>query len=325
MMKIILLVQNTATFAQEILHKWSSSVKDVTFFRASSNYVYKFKLDDNAYCLRLSHSDEKSKEYLQSELDFITFLTNNNYPAMMPISSLNGKFIEDIDTSIGRFYGIVFTRATGQMLEIEEMTDEQFNAWGASLGRLHKLSMHLKPTLNERNDLSQVFSQISDILDLYPEEQAARFELEYCKNQLDKIAKTDFNYGLIHYDFELDNIFWDKDKRNYKVIDFDDAIYGFRLLDIASALRDLRDLPEDQKQSGFRHFIDGYNREMESIDTSFNDLAIFYRFVDLHIFAKILRSIYKSETAIETEWLPGLRRKLAEFCDNYRKGFIRNE
>lgn len=324
MMKISLLVQKTDTYAKEILSNWDNNVKDVTFFRASSNYIYKCKLNEQCYYLRLSHENERSLEYLQSEIDFISYLSCNNYPAMMPIISLNNKYIETIDTPIGKFHGIVFTRATGQMLEIDEMSDEQFTAWGASLGKLHKLSIEFKPISTARNDLSQVYTQISDILDLYPEEQSARYELEYCKTQLNQIARTNDNYGLIHYDFELDNIFWDKEKCTFKVIDFDDGIFGYNLLDIASALRDLRDLPEDDKQSGFRHFIKGYNSEMGSNHLSFDDLSIYYRFVDLHIFSKIIRSTYQSDSAFVTEWLPGLRLKLAELCDNYRKRFLRN-
>ena len=68
-------------------------------------------------------------------------------------------------------------------------------------------------------------------------ESLARRELETIKTWLTTLEINQDNYGVIHFDFELDNLIWDGD--NVQIIDFESSMEHWYAADIAFALRDL--------------------------------------------------------------------------------------
>ena len=51
-----------------------------------------------------------------------------------------------------------------------------------------------------------------------------------------KLPKNEQNYGLVHFDFELDYIFYDISTDMLNIIDFDDSMYHWYAMDIEQAL-----------------------------------------------------------------------------------------
>lgn len=54
---------------------------------------------------------------------------------------------------------------------------------------------------------------------------------------LDTLALPDQDYGLLHGDFELDNLVWDSER--VQALDFDEAAYAWYVVDFAAALQDV--------------------------------------------------------------------------------------
>ncbi len=124
-----------------------------------------------------------------------------------PLASRNGNFIETVLTDLGTFHAVVFAGLEGFQLDIENLDDSQFGEWGAALGKLHSVLGNYTA--------SALFARIAckDCLEFVraslPEETSAvRSEFEQIASALQALPITDDTYGLIHFDFELDNLYW---------------------------------------------------------------------------------------------------------------------
>ncbi|MNJ79523.1 hypothetical protein D3C77_775760 [compost metagenome] len=74
------------------------------------------------------------------------YLIASGFPTVSPVISNNGNWVETIRiANHGRYYGVVFEQAKGVHLSLEQMTDQQAELWGKSLGSMHVLSESYMP------------------------------------------------------------------------------------------------------------------------------------------------------------------------------------
>ena len=60
-------------------------------------------------------------------------------------------------------------------------------------------------------------------------------EIEEIRNIFQKLPKNNLNFGLIHGDFELDNIFYNESSKKCSIIDFGSSKYHWYIMDIEIA------------------------------------------------------------------------------------------
>ncbi len=150
----------------------------------------------------------------------------------------------------------------------------------------------------------------------------AQQALDRLKHQLDRLTINERNFGLIHYDFELDNLVWDGEQPG--IIDFDDCAWYWFAADIAYALRDLFDDSAnkvDLQQESFRHFISGYRRVRSIDEAELQLIPLFLRVHHLFAYARLHRALTPPDPTGELPWMPDLRRKLAGIMQLYRSEF----
>jgi Ser/Thr protein kinase RdoA (MazF antagonist) len=321
MMKLKNLVCNTDQVAQEILKNWEHDGQSLNFWRGSSNYVYFFTNKNEKYWLRFSKKDENSLEQIKAEIEFLLHLKNNNYPSVYPIKSYNDNYVEVIEIELETYYAVVFNKADGVNLEIDDMTESQFESWGKSLASLHNLSKSYRPKKYIRQSWKEMLQFTRDILSNYPNEKSAKEELNRIEKWLNSLSMTNENYGLIHYDFELDNVFFEEQLNKFDVIDFDSSMYHWYAMDIVCALGDLHELESSKAESGMKYFLKGYCSINNIKEEYISLLPKFERFDNLFTFAKLLRSLQDSNLSQEPDWLQKLRPRLLKKCAEYREGF----
>ncbi|KAB3539025.1 phosphotransferase [Alkaliphilus pronyensis] len=322
MMKLENLICNTEDIAYEILQSWQHDIDSLRFWRGSSNYVYFFTCNDNEYWLRFTKKDENSLEEIKAEIQLLLYLNNNGYPCVVPIKSKNNNYVEAIERHKETYYAVVFNKAVGVNLDIKNITKTQLEGWGKALASFHSLSMSFQPKEYVRKSWKDKLKLTADILKDFPNEKNALEELYRIKEWLSSLPITNENYGLIHYDFELDNIFWNEEFKKFTIIDFDDSMYHWYAMDIAYALRDLYELEECKKKEGLQVFLKGYCSVKTIKEEYIELLPKFKRFGDLITFAKLLRSLKDSDFSQEPVWLDKLRPKLLNKCQELRDGFI---
>lgn len=321
MIKLKNLVLDTTNAALLAVENWDCENDTVEFWRGSSNYVYRFYSNGRRHFLRLSHEEENSLEKISAEMDYLQYLGENNYPCNQLIMSKSGNFIEIVDTPEGKFYCVVFAGVEGENLDVKEMTIEQIEAWGSSLAKLHILSSKYDNGKVKRRNWKDILEFVKITLDQFPEEKTAMEELKRIEKWLDSLCISQENYGLIHYDFEVDNIFWNKELNSFSVIDFDDSMYHWYVMDIVIALENIIDEGELNITNKSHAFLNGYRKIKAINEKLFQEKSRFMRFDNLYTFARDMRALQDQNIKNEPSWLEHVRTKLINGCHRIRKGF----
>jgi Ser/Thr protein kinase RdoA (MazF antagonist) len=309
-----------STVADAILRRWSHTEGTARFVRASANFLFTFQNAGRAYFLRFNHASERTAAYIQAEVDYLHHLAGQGIPVARPMRPLSGNDVEQVDTPQGRFQAVVFEALPWQHVALQDLTLDQLATWGAALGKLHLSAQSY--TGAGRPTWSDHLAWVAENLPL--SEIAARKTLESLEYQLQKLPIHAQNFGLIHYDFELDNILWNAG--DLGIIDFDDCAWYWFAADIAYALRDLFDDAADRvnlDQTQFLAFVQGYRSAKEIDQEELELIPLFLRMHHLAMFARLLRALGSGAQPNEPDWLARLREKLLAKIAKYREGFSR--
>lgn len=307
--------------ANQLIALWEHDADTLKFWRASSNFVYVFERNGERHYLRFIHEEDNTINNIRAELDFMLFLISQGYPAVAPVRSTNGLLIETISTEYGLYYGVVFDQAKGRQIPLEEMSDIHYEQWGQSLAALHLISERYRPQTVEYRSWLDALNFVSSVLERYPGEAGLRQELGRLRRELSELPTGKRHTGLIHYDFETDNIFYDDELARYCAIDFDDSMHHWFMMDVAAAISDLYEQEGEEARGRIVQFLAGY-RSVKPLDEKYtSDPFIFQKFADLYTFARLLRSTEGMDDSSTPEWAVRLKDKLIGFCDRIRERY----
>ena len=325
MLKLKYLFENY-DLAKEALKNWEhdeDTLDDmISQFRISSNAIYPFCQNGKVCFLRLAPLDEKMEKNVLGEMEFIHYLLDCGYPALKPIRTKTGEVCLLLDTKWGRYYATAFNRVSGVPMEETDMSKEMMFEYGKSLGWLHALSSKFVPKTKKWSHV-EVLDWVASVLAEYNSPDCVVAEFAAIKSELHALSATDDNYGLVHYDFELDNVFYDKEKKTCSVIDFDDGMYHWYVLDIEQVFDSLEEaLSGEALEAAKNEFIRGYKEEhcyTQEMDTS---RPLMRRFINLYSYARLIRCVAE-KFADEPEWLVELRGKLGKAISEKEAGMLR--
>jgi Ser/Thr protein kinase RdoA (MazF antagonist) len=220
---------------------------------------------------------------------------------------------------MGIFHGVLFEFMPGKRLEFNELDAIAIERWGRALAQIHQASQGYK--ISGRMDPS---SQIDMIRQIMPKSETTVWkEVDAAEELLRGLPASDENYGLIHFDFELDNLAWKDDEIG--CFDLDDCAYEWFVMDISNAI--MRELFDNQierfdlTEKKLQLFLKGYRSVRRLDDEELKWLPLFLRFDNLITFARVYRSIAEGPEGQEPEWTVELRRKLSRELDKLRRGF----
>lgn len=289
------------------------------WFRISSNAIYPYFCNDKLCFLRLAPVEEKPESNVRGELEFIEYLCAEGYDAMRPIPSLSGETLLRLQTEWGEYYACSFERVPGEALDDIPLNEDIIRVYGAALGRLHALSSRYEPSCR-RWAYTDALDWVADVLREYHAPECAAKEHEQVSALLAAMPKNEAVYGLVHYDFEPDNVFYDEATGRCSVIDFDDGMYHWFALDAEQALDELFDcceLPCEQVRDAF---LGGYRNEFPFSTEQEQSLPLMRRFVDLFKYARLIRSL-DDRFDDEPDWLTELRGKLTRVREGLEAAF----
>lgn len=305
--------------AEQILEHWEHDPGSARFFRSSTNFVYVFLKGGERFFLRFADGAERTGAAIEAEMDLLGFLANEGMAVTTPSAAKNGRYMETVETDLGTFHAVVFAELQSSQVALEELSAAQFEVWGATLGKLHAL-MHLY-----QNPGSSARSTWKDHLTmaricLPKDEPAIQDEIDHLTSWLSALPVTATNYGLIHGDFELDNLFWQDN--TVAMLDFDDCSYSWYIADVAFALRDLFKTSVDLGHPSFRVFIRGYTTHYPLDEELISHLPTFMRLANLLTYTKLVRAMDLAPDQVYPEAFTSLLLKLENWIHNYKASLL---
>ncbi len=278
--------------ADELCSLWG--MDNAVYIRASSNVIFRCQKGEARYYLRFNQGKEKQ---WNNEIEILLYLYRNDYPCVKPVRSLSGKFVE----SYNGYSVAMFEALKGQQKETENLTLDDFHAWGKALGQLHKLTATY-PMAHLIKPWNEAISEFDKYL-LKPEMIDEMDALIQWANSLPH-GKS---YGVIHADFEQDNLFW-TDLEIPSSLDYDDCIQMWYAADIAFALRDL--YKEDNVMERLQAFRMGYESTSQLAIDMFEMIPKFLRLHDFMQYIRIKKAMDIHLYAEKPEWMINLEKVL---------------
>lgn len=314
------------------------------YFRISSNAVYPFSVRGKRHFLRLSPVEEKQKENLVGELEFLQYVRNAGYPAMKPVEAKNGEVLLTLDTEWGSYYASVFEGVPGTCIEDTDYREEVMLAYGKALGWLHQLSKEYMP-MQKKWSYREALVWVRKVLEEHlasvtcKEQEAEKdkerkqsvtlekmlAEAEQVEQELSGLECTKETFGLVHYDFEPDNVFYIKEDGSCHVIDFEDGMYHFFLVDVEQVLDALcGELEGEALAQAKKYFLQGYESE-KALEPDFEQkLPLMRRFCNLYSYARLIHCLAE-EVPESPEWMVKLRNILTRKVKYLEKCVIAKE
>ena len=299
--------------AEQILERWVYDRGSVKFFRSSANFIYRFQDQERIRFLRFADASERSRDVIDSEMDILEAVAAAGIVVATPVASKYGNAVETVDTEWGTFHAVVFSALEGEQFEFDDLAVSDFRQWGAALGGLHAV-MSALTTTPRRSTWSDHVAFVGNYLPA--DSPALRAEFTDIVTSLSLLPTTQDTHGLIHFDFELDNLVWRGE--TIGILDFDDCSLLWYAADVAFALRDLFEAGADTRDPRFRAFVDGYREIYPLSEESITYVPSFLRFVHLLSYARIARAMDLTAEAEYPEWLLRLSGKLLDRMAAYR-------
>jgi len=279
--------------AQSQLAHWGDGAELVRLIKFRENAVFEVSLKGGQRgALRIHRQGYHSSASLQSELQWMDALTHRGLQVPYAIPTTRGdRFVEaQIPEARGAWLIDVLSWLDGHMLgEIGEplaladhRTEPVFNSIGRTMAELHIASM----AFSERGEQPRHHWDSSGFigddplwgpfweLDALTEGQREFFNAvrSVLASDLASYARFDHNYGLIHADMVPENVLLDGD--DIKLIDFDDAGYGWFVFDIVTALFWLQEEPQFELMR--RSLLNGYQSVRPLSETDLDALPLFF-------------------------------------------------
>ena len=146
------------------------------------------------------------------------------------------------------------------------------------------------------------------------------FVINYLRNELDQLEINRENFGLIHFDYELDNILFDNNVIG--VLDFDDCGYFWYVCDIIYALRYYMDdfqLPISKKVN---IFLENYQSQTSFDYKVFEKRDLLICLHNLYFYGRLSRAIDIIEDESNPDWMNNIVKKLTSGIHELKQFFI---
>jgi amicoumacin kinase len=283
------------TILAEAAQLFGISLKEVKAVGGFENYIYGYQKNGIDYILRIGHSDHRSLEMVEAELDFVNYLANNKSNVSVPCLSINKRLVEVVDCEDGSYFTITsYYKSQGSHMKRDMLTDQFLINYGKTIGRFHHLTKDYKPGLHKRfnwdDDLlikeAQAYLPVDELFVVE--------KLESIIKEINLIPRNRDNFGLIHTDIHMGNFFVSNNELT--VFDFDDCAYQYFISDIAIALfyyiMSYKD--EEERNNKAKHFMNylmkGYQMDNSIDEASFKTIHLFLKLRELILYIVIYRS-----------------------------------
>lgn len=290
--------------ADQVAAAWGYPAGTAKWWRSSASHVFVLPDPRGKRYLRFVPDAYRSAGAVEPVSVLMHRLAAGGAPVVSPVPTETGSLTATVPTALGTMHAMVVEAAAGHEFDAEDLTDDLAREWGRTLAVVHDGAAGVDV------DLPDAFAELAEIPDRFAEDPALVKAAALLADRLARLPRDRPRFGMVHGDFELDNLAWDAGRAT--AFDFDEAAQSWYAADIAYALRDLTG-PDGEPDPARRHlvhaFLAGY-RGMRALDDS--DLGNLRLFAGAHAACSAVRiaRALDSSGADEPEWRAELRADL---------------
>ncbi len=263
----------TEAVVAQALEAWGLKGARVALVAERENTVFRVDGGGQVLALRLRRAGYRSDAEILSELDWLHWLAEQGLSVPRPVPSSAGRLVEVIDgrrVDMAAWLTGTPLGASGQPLALADPA-VTFHALGQTMARLHTESdrFTLPPGFSrcrwDRAGLvgdAPVWGRFWENPVIAPDLRARLAKFRHRADAALQELNGRLDQGLIHADLVRENVL--QHAGGLALIDFDDAGFGYRLFDIATAL--IKNLAEPAYPQIEAALIAGY-RSLRPLDT----------------------------------------------------------
>lgn len=275
----------------DALQQWGLSGASLKLIKHRENAVFKVEKDDFRAALRLHRHGYHTDDELRSELQWMQALSESGVLVPNVIPALSGDLFVDYsgDTLPGTLQIDLFEWIDGKQLgSVEEgvadiaEVESTYGAIGELAARVHNQATSWRlPEGFVRHawDAEGLAGENPFWGQFWNLAAASKSETEMLERGRDRVfqdlsalAKTPDNYSMIHADFAPENVMVDGNE--VRLIDFDDAGFGWHLFELATSLYFIQE--ESYFQQAKDALIAGYRKRRRLTDEELEMLPLFF-------------------------------------------------
>lgn len=313
--------------AREALQAWDIEGAELSLIKHRENAVYSAQTQSGErFALRLHRLGYHSDEALHSELIWIDALAKSGIEVPKVIPTTDNQLFITVGPADESWQVDLFEWVDGEQLgslehglgEDEEKIRNIFFTIGESAARLHNQSCRWEPPAGFKRHAWDLEGLVGEApfwgrfweLNALSDEQhqlvnRARAQI---KTDLENYGQNADNYSLIHADFVPENLLVDGE--HVRLIDFDDAGFGWHMFELATALYFIQG--EAHYELAKQALLEGYREHRALSD---KDLAALPLFLAARGFTYLGWVQSRQETQTAREMTPEL---VALACDTAR-------
>jgi Ser/Thr protein kinase RdoA (MazF antagonist) len=305
-------------YAAVVASQWEFDAGSLHLWRYSANFLYRLTINGVPHFLRVAPASERTPERLEQEVALLDWLqaTGQHVPTAVPAH--NGDRVATTSAGGQTYLAVMWAEVPGTLREIDDLSLDDLALWGASLAQLHTALRRVPPAIGPERVAWHAERDL--IIAALP---AWTAEIQGIAGQsLEWIASLPTrgdDYGLIHGDFELDNLPWGDEGPG--VIDFDEAGISWATADIAFAVRDLVEAGEDVTSPRLAAFLSGYAGERPLPAGLAEDLSRFNQWARLTTLARITHARAEDDSRFP-DWAQSLNQRLGELAAEVRASIL---
>lgn len=287
--------QRMAQLAREAAAEWDMEVAELELIKYRENAVFKLVAEDGTpYALRVHRAGYHTDEELHSELQWMAALNDSGVPTPSPIPTRGGTLFTVVSAEAApepRQVDIFAWVKGNEMGSVEDgPTDPQavagaYRTLGTLAARLHNQAVAWQAPagftrhawdaegLAGANPFWGRFWELRALTAEQRELLLATRERVYTDLKAYAAAPENANrYSLIHADMVAENLLTDGGQ--VRLIDFDDAGFGWHLFELATAF--YFELEQEHYPAAWAAMIEGYREHRSLPDAQLAFMPLFY-------------------------------------------------
>ena len=298
---------SSCSVADQAAAPWGYEAGRAKWRRSSASHVFVLLADERpSRYLRFVPESARPLAAVSQTATLMQQLADAGVAVVRPVPSARGRLTELIPTSIGPMCATVVESAPGKQIDADDLTQDYAVAWGSALASLHKAGRDIAfPVVQRFDDLGRLIAT----------GDAISAVVRSLLTRLQALPADDRHFGLVHGDFELDNIAWGDGVPTS--FDFDEAACSWFAADVAFALRDLQADANggEARKDMIDAFLSGY-RQVRPFDSDDEDsLELFTQLNAARALATILEVLAADGRPQDH---PGLYQRLQRFVHRQR-------